>query len=92
MNKREFIKAVMRGDKAGAIDIKNRLLGSITDKGLTVVYKTPMSQMRTPQEKAAFERFVTKTQSQYPNKQILFITVVKRGNLLKCPKSWNTNG
>ena len=91
MNKREFIKAVMRGDKAEALHIKNRLLGNVADRGLTVVYKTPMSQKRTPQEKVAFERFVKKTQSQHPNKEILFITVAYHDSRLKYPKSWNMN-
>lgn len=78
MNKREFIKAILRGDKDEALEIKNKIIGSTMDNFLIVVYSgSPISGDLTPDEINKRDEFMKKTERENPNKEIKYIGYVK---------------
>lgn len=78
MNKREFIKAILRGDKDEALEIKNKIIGSTMDNFLIVVYSgSPISGDLTPDEIKKRDEFMKKTERENPNKEIKYIGYVK---------------
>ena len=78
MNKREFIKAILRGDKDEALEIKNKIIGSTMDSFLIVVYSgSPISGDLTPDEINKRDEFMKKTERENPNKEIKYIGYVK---------------
>ncbi|SKC09477.1 hypothetical protein SAMN05660477_02976 [Soonwooa buanensis] len=78
MNKREFIKAILRGDKDEALEIKNKIVGSSMDNYLIVVYSgSPISGDLTPDEIKRRDEFMAKTERENPNKEIKYIGSVR---------------
>lgn len=78
MNKREFIKAILRGDKDEALEIKSKIIGSSMDNYLIVVYNgSPISGDLTPDEIKKRDEFMKKTERENPNKEIKYIGYVK---------------
>ncbi len=78
MNKREFIKAILRGDKDEALEIKSKIIGSSMDNFLIVVYSgSPISGDLTPDEIKKRDEFMKKTERENPNKEIKYIGYVK---------------
>ena len=78
MNKREFIKAILRGDKDEALEIKSKIIGSSMDNFLIVVYSgSPISGDLTPDEINKRDEFMKKTERENPNKEIKYIGYVK---------------
>ncbi len=78
MNKREFIKAILRGDKDEALEIKHKIVGSSMDNYLVVVYNgSPISGDLTPNEIKRRDEFMAKTEQEHPNKEIKYIGYVK---------------
>lgn len=78
MNKREFIKAILRGDKDEALEIKNKIIGSTMNNFLIVVYSgSPISGDLTPDEIKKRDEFMKKTERENPNKEIKYIGYVK---------------
>ena len=78
MNKREFIKAILRGDKGEALEIKSKIIGSSMDNYLIVVYNgSPISGDLTTHEIKKRDEFMAKTERENPNKVIKYIGYVK---------------
>ncbi len=78
MNKRDFVKAILQGDKAKALQIKNNLYENSIDKTVIVHYKVPMPTYPSPEEQDMYDRFIAKHQKLNPNRKILCICIHKR--------------
>ena len=83
MSKKEFINAILRGDKVEAMEIKNKMSNNSehnTSEYYAIpntAYETPMNIPRTPEQAKAFEKFKAKTEKEYPNMDVTYYTVLK---------------
>lgn len=78
MNKKEFIKAILRGDKNEALEIKQKIVGNSMDDYLIIVYNdTPISGDLTPDEIKKRDEFMAKTERENPNKLIKYVGSVR---------------
>lgn len=83
MNKKEFINAILRGDKVEAMDIKSKLSNIVKNnaseyyKVPNTAYEIPMNNPRTPEQAKAFETFKAKIEKEYPNMDVTYYTVLK---------------
>lgn len=79
MNKRDFLRALAKGNLEEAKRIKEALSQQETQiNSIIAHYPEPMPDKPTKQQQSEFDKFCRKTERENPNCNIVYITVRER--------------